>query len=81
MCEQSEKFENKEKPNWEGSYKSIKTKKDYPVDALWEDSEVMLFTTDKEESYNFALNTQYKCFYLNDENFNIDDLLEALENK
>ena len=50
-------------------------------DALWEDSEVMLFTTDKEESYNFALNTQYKCFYLDDENFNIDDLLEALENK
>ena len=81
LCEQSEKFENKEKPNWEGSYKSIKTKKDYPVDALWEDSEVMLFTTDKEESYNFALNTQYKCFYLDDENFNIDDLLEALENK
>jgi hypothetical protein len=42
-----------------------------------------LVFTDKlnNESYNFALNTQYKCFYLNDENFNIDDLLEALENK
>ena len=82
LCDNSQKFEGKEKPNREGTFKALKEKKDYPVDALWEDSHVMLFSSDKEESYKFAINkTNYKCYYLDDENFNIDELLNTLENK
>ena len=83
LIEHAQKFEGKEKPNREGSYMSIKSKKEYPVDVLWEDSKIMLFTSDKEESYNFAKvsQKQYECFYLDDENFSIDQLISHLGEK
>lgn len=81
LCGLASKFEGKERPNRGGTIKALSSKKDYEVDALWEDSEVMLFTSDKAESYRFAINTKYKCFYLDDENFDIDEFLGELGNK
>ena len=78
---QSDRFSQKEKPHQDCQFQVTGRNEVFKCDLFWKKSQVALFTTDNEECFECAKETQIKCFYAGDVRLTADSILNALEDR
>lgn len=80
FCNKSGLFEGKEYPRQDCNFHiSGNLENDLSADLLWSGSHVAVFMSENADSYEQAIETDWKCFIFNDPNFTPEELMKALK--
>lgn len=74
-------FDVKEKPVGFGTFSIIGSIEKLQYDFAWINSKVILFSSDNEEEYEIAKNSDWKCFYLNNKDLTARMIFDAIGGK
>ena len=75
-------FEGKEKPLIDCSFSvGFGGEETYSCDLIWTDSKVMLFTSENEDGYAKAVESDWKCFLSTREDMDANELRNAVKEK
>ena len=74
-----ERFRGIAKPHRAATFFEKGKKQALEADLIWPEKRVMLFTSENEDEYNVAVNSQWKCFYTADSKLSWDKILKALK--
>ena len=77
----SQEFEVKEKPSRDCEFTMPPSTGKLKATLLWEKSKVAYFTSDDEDDYVIAKNSDWICFCGNDASINVDLILRKLKNR
>lgn len=79
LIDSSNLFERKEKPFRDVSFSFLDQEESFAADLLWIKSKVALFTSDNIESFSACKNSDWKCFFIADGNFDLDSLINNIK--
>lgn len=74
-------FSNKEKPIWNCSFMVSGDSEQYKCDLLWEKSKVAYFSTDNQDEYIIANESEWTCFYGNDASCSFDVIIDKIKDR
>lgn len=77
----SEFFSQKEKPYRDCMFQISGTDECYKCDLFWKESKIAFFTSDNEECYLAAKNSNIKCFYSAADDITVEKILAALKER
>ena len=77
----SELFSSKEKPYKDCIFQIDGTLEQYKCDLFWKKSQVALFTSDNEDCYSVAKESNIRCIYCADDMVTVKELLDALKER
>ena len=81
LISHSQEFEIKEKPSRDCEFMIPPSTEKHKATLLWKKSKVAYFTTDDEDDYIVAKQSDWLCFYGNEPNVNVDIILRKLKNR
>jgi hypothetical protein len=81
LISRSQEFEVKEKPTRDCEFMMPPSTEKYKATLLWKKSKIAYFTSDDEDDYTIAKNSDWICFCGNDANINADFILRKLKNR
>ena len=81
LISRSQEFEVKEKPSRDCEFMMPPSSEKYKATLLWKKSKIAYFTSDDEDDYIIARNSDWICFCGNDANVNVDLILKKLKNR
>lgn len=77
----SELFSKKEKPYRDCIFRIDGTVEQYKCDLFWKKSQVALFTSDNEDCYSTAKESNIRCIYCADGTITVKELVDALKER
>lgn len=77
----ADSFKNKEKPLINCSFSIGIDEETYYGDLVWQKSKVIFFTSENEDGYVKAVESDWKCFLSSQEDMDINNLLNAIKEK
>lgn len=77
----AENFEVKEKPIQDCEFMIAGSEEKNVADLVWKQSKAMLFTAENQEGFMAASESDWKCFFLSNKDYTIEELLDALKEK
>lgn len=75
----SDLFSQKEKPYRDCIFQIGGNEEQYKCDLFWKKSQVALFTSDNEDCYTAAKNSNIQCIYCDDDTFTVKKILDLLK--
>lgn len=79
--EKNESFSQKEKPYANCIFQISGDSEQYMCDLFWKESDVAFFTSDNEDGYLAAKDSNIQCFYSSDSTVTPEKILEALKER
>lgn len=75
----SDLFSQKEKPCRDCIFQIAGNDEQYKCDLFWKESQVALFTSDNEDCYEAAKNSNIRCIYCADDTVTVSEILDVLK--
>ena len=77
----SDLFSQKEKPYRDCIFQTVGNEERYKCDLFWKESQVALFTSDNEDCYAAAKNSNIRCIYCADDTATVRKILDMLKGR